>query len=207
LSTFPLEVVFHLFSFLDGISLGRCALICCMWRDLIEHSPSLWENVVRTVWTITEIGHPFPKMYEWKKLFVSLHLQSKQWTPVPEPPFDWADTMVEFWKKLRQGKTPDADGYYVHIANWATPIWYRYDKHTRFWSWTPDKENWMNSGTKVVLGGRWHGQSPVPDNISLINWLHQHNPSPRYVVQKVVAVLKEDQDKMPQSQQTIPPGG
>ena len=62
----------------------------------------------------------------------------------------------------------------------VTPIWFVPTSHG--WFWTPTdpsnktkETNWMSVSQLQVIGGYWDEQTPVERNVTIINWLYQHN--------------------------------
>ncbi|MBU0959585.1 MAG: hypothetical protein KKB31_06575, partial [Nanoarchaeota archaeon] len=49
----------------------------------------------------------------------------------------------------------------------ATPIYFKFVPNR--WTWSQDQKNWMNVSTTVVKGGQWDGQTPVREDVVLIN--------------------------------------
>ncbi len=85
-----------------------------------------------------------------------------------------SDCILATEKSLGQ---PDAQGIYTYKASVGTPIYYRYIDGA--WEWTPyETQIWMPVTTTTVSGGSYNGKSPVQEQIDMINYLAENNPTP-----------------------------
>lgn len=97
-----------------------------------------------------------------------------------------------------QGEVPVPEvptAWFVNQAHGATPIVYRCTTDAG-WEWTPSlgKDEWESVSTTVVSKGLYANRRPVPENISIINFLRRHQPRVDFFIFRGCLVLVSSHD-------------
>lgn len=76
LGELPLEVVHHMFGFLDPVTLGKAACVCSTWHQIVTQDDSIWQGCCQQLAaggsTLTnKLQQPLPEGLTYHQLFTS----------------------------------------------------------------------------------------------------------------------------------------